>query len=458
MFVLYQVCVHAMALATLLGLYVVAPPTVIPWADLVFWLLAGLACHAIQFEPGSIPGNRLRVSVGFASSVACMILFPPVLAAPLIAINSLSLRDITLNNAWYKVLFNRSMFALSGAFGATVFQALSAAHANEFGWAILCGMISGLAYYSVNTVLVTFVLAFASNRSPQQVWGSTSSFISHISYLTLSASGTAMALVYSSNDPSVVMLLGFPLAASYYTLRNTSSVEQVQGFARQLQRFVSPLTTHQIREGSEAIPGSGELREFAILFSDMRGFTSYADKLNPTLAFQLLSASLSLQTDVVIQHGGHLDKIYGDGFLAYFDGQDKVERAVACALEIRERVKYGPAQVHTETLPVSLAVHTGQVLFGFLGTRDRVDHTVAGDVVNTCARLCDIAKPFQVVTSEAVKAVLGESKRIEFRSLGCQSLRGKSEAVTLYEVRPTRSQHLADTEPSPSTLIPSIVP
>ena len=438
----YQASVHICAVAFVFYLFAWHSPAEWPRFDLAFWLIIGLVSHAIQFEPGSFQDHRMRVSVGFASSIACIILFPPPLAALLVALNSLSMRDLTGKNAWYKVLFNRSMFALSSGLGALVFRSVyDIGTEGSFIWLIISGMSGSVVYYTVNSLLVTLVLALALQRSVRQVWTAAGSLLSNASYITLSATGTGLAIAYTRIGPLSLAVFAVPLVASYVALRNTWGVHHIQQLhtqvvrqARELQRFVSPLTSDKIRQGDEVKAGNGELREFAILFSDMRGFTSFADKLDPNLVFDLLSRSLSLQTDLVLRHGGHLDKIYGDGFLAYFEGAQKVDRALLCALQIAERTRNMQLQIGAQTLPVGLAVHVGPVLFGFLGTQERVDHTVAGDVVNVCARLCGQAQPFQVVVTEAVKGLEACNPAFSFCSLGATILKGKSEPTDVFQV------------------------
>lgn len=203
---------------------------------------------------------------------------------------------------------------------------------------------------------------------------------------------------------------------------------------RELQRFVSSPTAELIRSHGEIKFGVGELREFAILFSDMRRFTTVAESLTPQVAFGILARSLKLQVEAVLNYGGHVDKIYGDGFLAYFEGDDRVDRALHCALRIRTLVQHMPSGGALLALPIGLAINVGTVLFGMLGTDDRMDHTVAGDVVNVCARLCGYASPFQIVVTNEVRQAVSAIDSFWFRSLGPVSLKGKSEPLSIFEV------------------------
>ena len=216
--------------------------------------------------------------------------------------------------------------------------------------------------------------------------------------------------------------------------RAEGALQESERQTRELQRFVSSPTAELIRSHKEIQFGTGELREFAILFSDMRRFTPIAETLTPQVAFGILARSLKLQVEAVLTYRGQVDKIYGDGFLAYFDGGDRVDRALHCALNIRELIQHMPSEGDALTLPIGLAINVGTVLFGMLGTDDRMDHTVAGDVVNVCARLCGYANPFQIVVTNEVRQAVSATDSFRFSSLGPVSLKGKSEPLSIFEV------------------------
>lgn len=203
---------------------------------------------------------------------------------------------------------------------------------------------------------------------------------------------------------------------------------------RELQRFVSLPTFTMIQAREQITSGIGELRDFAILFSDMRGFTEMAHRLEPTAAFQILSRSLEIQTGIILRFAGQVDKIYGDGFLAYFGGDDRIQRAVHCAVSIRTAVQAMERPGDIPVPPVGFGINAGSVLFGMLGTNDRIDHTLVGDAVNVCARLCGFAKPFQIVVTEDITRAFTEDEGITFRPLGPVTLKGKPDPMPVFEV------------------------
>lgn len=216
--------------------------------------------------------------------------------------------------------------------------------------------------------------------------------------------------------------------------RMESALKEGWRQTRELRRFVSPPTVALVQARKPLHYGRGELRDFALLFSDMRRFTDVAHFLTPEGAFRLLSQSLEAQVETVLKHGGYVDKIHGDGFLAYFDGETRVADALRAAVEVRSIVQTIKPKDLIPVLPVGLAVHVGQVLFGMLGTEERIDHTVAGDVVNVCARLCGYAQPFQIVVTEDVLKATAHLPDFCFKPLGPVSIKGKPDPLPIYEV------------------------
>ena len=226
-FSVYQAIVHLSAIAFLSCMWWRWAPAEIPFADLVFWIVFGLAAHAVQFIAAAFHGHNIRVSVGFAASTAIIALFPPPIAMALISLSSLSWRNLTGQTPWYKVLFSRSMFVLCGGVASLAFNFIYAFRLlDDVAWTILSNLAAAVIYFVVNSLLVSMAVAFASNRPVLQVWRSASNAITLVSYLTLATFGSALALVYVHVSPLAVLFFGIPLVASYYALQNSARIRQ----------------------------------------------------------------------------------------------------------------------------------------------------------------------------------------------------------------------------------------
>lgn len=171
----------------------------------------------------------------------------------------------------------------------------------------------------------------------------------------------------------------------------------------------------------------------ALLFADIRGSTSLAEKMSPTEFRALLDRFYTVASTTVFAHGGIVDKFVGDELVAAFApmvGDDYVARAVATARELLE--KTGHADSEGPWAPTGAGVHAGDVWFGVVGEGGRVDVTVLGDPVNVTARLAAAAAAGEIlVTVDAARAA-GLDPALERRSL---ELKGKAEATDVVSLR-----------------------
>jgi len=174
--------------------------------------------------------------------------------------------------------------------------------------------------------------------------------------------------------------------------------------------------------------------EMTLLFSDMRGFTELAESYDPHEVYATLNASIGIQTRIIHKHGGSINKFLGDGILAGFSGHDRSERAVNCVLEML----YELPGCESEPLPcrVGFSLHCGKVLLGLLGNDERREFAIIGDVANTAARLCGIAKPFQALVSEDVANDIPSWMRQRYCTyLRSEMLKGKKKEIGIYEAK-----------------------
>ena len=165
--------------------------------------------------------------------------------------------------------------------------------------------------------------------------------------------------------------------------------------ARDLSRFLAPEVAQQIRISEHHIqPGHGEIREAAVLFLDIRGFTPRAAALPPTEVMRLLANYQSRAAAAVRRHGGSIDKFLGDGILVTFGAAEPSGTYAADALSAADAVVAAIDAWNAERIEAGLpvvvvngAVTCGPVLFGAVGDDSRLEYTVIGDPVNLAAKL-----------------------------------------------------------------------
>jgi class 3 adenylate cyclase len=167
-----------------------------------------------------------------------------------------------------------------------------------------------------------------------------------------------------------------------------------------MQKFVSQSTVEMI-QGRTQQTSAGERRVMTMLFSDIRGFTTFSERRSPEEVVSMLNRCLSLQADLVRKFGGDVDKYVGDAVFAHFAGPDMVLNAIRCGVEIHRALDAMNASSAEEPLTVGIGIVTGEAILGSIGSADRLDYTAIGSNVNLSARLCERAKAKEILMSES---------------------------------------------------------
>jgi class 3 adenylate cyclase len=162
-----------------------------------------------------------------------------------------------------------------------------------------------------------------------------------------------------------------------------------------MTKFVSASTMEMIQRRPEPGARAGERKVITVLFADIRGFTTFAERRAPEDAVAVLNRHLSLQADLVKRFHGDVDKFMGDAVFAHFTGPDMALDAIRCGLEIQRALKTLSGDL--AGLLVGVGIATGDVLVGSIGSDDRLDYTAIGPAVNLASRLCATAEPGQIL-------------------------------------------------------------
>ncbi|MCP4917904.1 MAG: HAMP domain-containing protein [Proteobacteria bacterium] len=175
-----------------------------------------------------------------------------------------------------------------------------------------------------------------------------------------------------------------------------------------------------------------------VLFSDVRGFTSLSERLEPEQVVRLLNRTFGRLAPIVSEHGGVVDKFLGDGMMAVWGvpepGEQLEAAAVAAGLEMLAAVEELNAELASQDLPalsLGIGINAGPVVAGPVGSSDRKEYTVIGDTVNTAQRAESQARGELVVTGTVADAVKG---LFELAARPAVQLKGKTEPVVLYTV------------------------
>lgn len=174
--------------------------------------------------------------------------------------------------------------------------------------------------------------------------------------------------------------------------------------------------------------GDSTQAEMTVFFSDIRSFTSMVERLTPEQTLELVNNHLAAMTPAISRHGGFVDKYIGDAVMALFERPDEAVRA---AIDCHHALEASGQGVR-----VGIGLHTGPLVMGTVGHEQRLSCTVLGDSVNLAARVESLTKRYgaALLITEQTRAALRQPEAFLLRRVDHVAVKGKAEAVGLYEV------------------------
>lgn len=245
-------------------------------------------------------------------------------------------------------------------------------------------------------------------------------FAGWLAVLVVAGASSGLGLAEALLDPDIHRELGLAVSfgvaalAVYVIVRETADTRDKAAIAQRgrsnLARFFSPTVVEQLADGDDL---RLERRRIAVMFVDLRGFTSFAEHATSEQMRHMLSEFRDIVSDVVVRHGGAVDKYLGDGVMVVFGHpaprEDDTDRALACALELVEALEAW--RMHDEaagrpSLRAGIGLHAGTAMAGVLEAGCHSEYTVLGDVVNVAQRLQAVSKSFgaTLVVSDDLKS------------------------------------------------------
>ena len=235
------------------------------------------------------------------------------------------------------------------------------------------------------------------------------------------------------------------LTASFNTMRTslhrTRELDDRNHFIREtFGRYVSDEVATRVLDDPSGLRFGGETRQVTMLMADLRGFTALAERLTPDQALAFLNRYLEKMVDIIMAHDGTINEILGDGIFVLFGApiqrQDDARRAVACAVAMQLAINEMNAQHDREGLPemdMGIAIHTGEVVVGNIGSQKRTKYAAVGSNVNLVGRIESYTIGGQILISEdtrcEVVALLHINGHMQIEP------KGVSAPLTVYDVR-----------------------
>lgn len=203
-------------------------------------------------------------------------------------------------------------------------------------------------------------------------------------------------------------------------------------------RYVSPAVVDQLVANPAAARITGERREATFIFTDIANFTGLTERLDPQVHAHMLNRYLNGACDIILRHGGTIDKFIGDAIMVIFNAPleqpDHAVRAVKCALELDEFAEIFRNDRNREGIPLGITrigIHSGVATIGNFGSDARTEFTALGDAVNIASRVEGANKTFGTRIC-CTGAVVEQCHGLEFLPVGEVVLRGKSQPVALW--------------------------
>jgi adenylate cyclase len=233
----------------------------------------------------------------------------------------------------------------------------------------------------------------------------------------------------------LMILMLFALNMSYGFFVESRAKRQITGLFGQ---YVPPELVDEMSQNPGKFSMEGESREMSVLFTDVRGFTTISEGLDPKQLTQLMNEFLTPLTRVIYRHRGTIDKYMGDCIMAFWGAPmadpQHARNAVLAGLEMQAAMQALQPQFGARGWPklhIGVGVNSGRMTVGNMGSDVRVAYTVMGDAVNLASRLEGLTKQYGVgmIVGEATRALCPD---IAFRELDRVQPKGKSEPVTVF--------------------------
>jgi adenylate cyclase len=234
-------------------------------------------------------------------------------------------------------------------------------------------------------------------------------------------------------------MLGTMLAVLLYRIVFEQAEQRATRGA--MGKYLSPPVLEEVMKDPAGLHLGGQRREMTVLFSDIRGFTTLSEQIDPERLVLFLNGYLTAMTDIVFAQAGVLDKYRGDGIMAFwgapYDQPDHALRACRAAHAMVRRLRGLQEDWSAQGLPrlsIGIGINSGVMIVGNVGSQQRFDYTAVGDAVNLAARLEEANKEYRV------PIIVGEQTRrlvaAEFatRSLDLIALRGREAPTAIHEL------------------------
>jgi len=255
-------------------------------------------------------------------------------------------------------------------------------------------------------------------------------------------------LVIAIVSPSLAVIIGYFSSTAYHFLLERQKNVIIKGMFSQ---YVSKEVVNQLIIDPDKLRLGGERKNLSILFSDIAGFTTFAEKKQPEELVSFINEFLNAMTEIILSHNGTLDKYLGDAVMAFWGAPvevlDHAYNACITALQMQEKLvemREKWSSSGETSIRIRIGINTGDVIVGNIGGEKRFDYTVLGDNVNLASRLEGANKEYatNIMISDATYDFCKD--KILARELDVIRVKGKNKPTKVYELISMRGDRKAE--------------
>jgi len=239
-------------------------------------------------------------------------------------------------------------------------------------------------------------------------------------------------------DVTYSLVSSFFIASTNFYLNFRTQYKLRQQIKKQFEHYLDPRQVKKLQENPNLLKLEGERKMATFLFTDVRGFTSMSEKLNPEEVTEIINIVLTQQVLAVQKYGGMVDKFIGDAMMAIFNAPidlfDHPNSAISAGIEIIKNMRIANEELKDrgidQQIKIGIGINTGEAVIGNMGSDTRFDYSAIGDAVNLAARLESATK--EVGVNILVGHATIERSYYSFMELEPIKVKGKQDEIKIY--------------------------
>ena len=275
----------------------------------------------------------------------------------------------------------------------------------------------------VSGLLIAFVISYFGITWGMVLAGFSMASVGSLGYYFISI-GYLIDVTWSMTCMTLIALQQF-----YLNFRTQYRLKQQ--IKKQFEHYLDPRQVKQLQDNPDSLKLGGERKYCSFLFTDVRGFTSLSERLEPEEVTEIMNKALTIQANAVKKYGGMVDKYIGDAMMAIFNAPVDVDmhedRAILTAIEIKKQMTEANLGID-----IGIGINSGDAVIGNMGSDTRFDYTAIGDAVNLAARMESSCKEVgeDIVIAENT-ALQTDIKLVKLNPI---KVKGKSKAIKIYTI------------------------